>query len=262
MNTQKITTSIKSEMMIVTINRPSVRNCVDGETADLLAEAFHKFDADDKLKVAILTGSQGHFCAGADLKAIAGDDPSKANRFDPEGDGPMGPTWMNLSKPVIAAISGYCVAGGLELSTWCDLRIADKTAVFGVYCRRFGVPLIDGGTVRLPRLIGMSHAMDMILTGRSVDAQEAKHIGLVNRLVEPGQALIEAEKLANELCEFPQLCMRNDRRSAYQQWGLSEAEAIKNEFSLGMKTVQSGETKLGASRFKSGKGRHGSFGMD
>lgn len=256
----KVSVKANQHILTVTINRPAVRNCVDGETAAQLAEAFHQFEQDDELRVAILTGAGGHFCAGADLKAVASGDPEKSNRLDPESDGPMGPSWLELSKPVIAAVSGYCVAGGLELAAWCDLRVADSTAVFGVFCRRFGVPLIDGGTVRLPRLIGMSHAMDMILTGRAVEAAEAKQMGLVNRLVEAGEALQAAENLAAEIAQFPQGCMRNDRLSAKLQWGMSESDAIQNEFKLGMETIASGETLTGAGRFSSGTGRHGDFG--
>ncbi|MBI2382863.1 MAG: crotonase/enoyl-CoA hydratase family protein [Gammaproteobacteria bacterium] len=246
-------------LLHVRIDRPAVRNCVDGPTARALAAAFRDFDADPELKVAILSGAGGHFCAGADLKAVAGGDPARANRVDAQGDGPMGPTRMQLSKPVVAAVSGYCVAGGLELALWCDLRVADETAVFGVFCRRFGVPLIDGGTVRLPRLIGMSRALDLILTGRPVDAREAHRIGLANRLVPAGQAPAEAEKLALEIAAFPQACMRGDRRSACEQWDLSEAEAIANEFRHGRATLASGETLAGAARFTSGQGRHGRF---
>lgn len=243
-------------LLTVTIRRPAQRNAVDGPTAQALAEAFRAFEADDELKVAILAGGE-HFCAGADLKAVAGR--TQANRIETDGDGPMGPTRLHLSKPVIAAVSGYCVAGGLELALWCDLRVADDSAVFGVFCRRFGVPLIDGGTVRLPRLIGHSRAMDLILTGRAVDAQEAWQMGLANRVVPKGQALAAAEALALQIAAFPQTCLRNDRRSACEQWGLDEAAAIANEFRHGLATLQSGETLAGASRFTSGIGRHGEF---
>ncbi|MES2491430.1 MAG: crotonase/enoyl-CoA hydratase family protein [Pseudomonadota bacterium] len=246
-------------VFFVTINRPEARNAVDRPTAEALAEAFRAFDADDSLKVAVLHGAGKHFCAGADLKAVASGDPARGNRIDTEGDGPMGPSRMQLSKPVIAAISGFCVAGGLELALWCDLRVADETAQFGVFCRRFGVPLIDGGTVRLPRAIGMSRAMDMILTGRAVAAPEALSFGLVNRLAESGSLLASAEKLALEIAAFPQLCMRNDRRSAFDQWGLDENAALRHEFGLGLQTLQSGETVQGATRFTSGTGRHGTF---
>ncbi|MBD2859574.1 crotonase/enoyl-CoA hydratase family protein [Spongiibacter sp. KMU-158] len=248
--------SIQSPVLTVTLNRPEVRNAVDGPTARALAQVFQDFDADDSLAVAILTGGPDVFCAGADLKAFAGE-PERRNPLNTEGDGPMGPSRLQLSKPVIAAVSGHCVAGGLELACWCDLRVADQSAIFGVFCRRFGVPLIDGGTVRLPRLIGMSRAMDMILTGRAVNAEEAFKIGLANRLVESGQALRTAQELALQLSKLPQTCMRNDRLSAYQQWGMDEAEAIQEEFRLGLETLASGETLDGASRFTQGAGRHG-----
>ncbi len=254
-----IVTETRDGVRIIRINRPAVRNCVDGPTARALAAAFRDFDGDDRLSVAVLTGSGGHFCAGADLKAVASGDPARLHRLEAEGDGPMGPSRMQLSKPVIAAVSGYCVAGGLELAAWCDLRVADETAVFGVFCRRFGVPLIDGGTVRLPRLIGASRAMDMILTGRPVDAREALQFGLANRLVPAGEALEAAVALAQELCAFPQRCMRNDRLSALQQWGLDPGEAIANEFRGGLDTLRTGETVSGATRFTQGAGRHGDF---
>jgi enoyl-CoA hydratase len=241
----------------VTINRPLARNAVNGETARALAEAFQNFEDDSELSVAILSGAEDHFCAGADLKAVASDDPERRNPLNAEGIGPMGPSRMQLSKPVIAAIDGYCVAGGLELALWCDMRIATERAIFGVFCRRFGVPLIDGGTVRLPRLIGMSRAMDMILTGRAVDAAEAQAIGLANRVVSVHNLRDSAEQLALQIAAFPQQCMRNDRLSAYQQWGMDEQQAIRNEFSLGMATLSSGETIAGAQRFEQGQGRHG-----
>lgn len=258
-SSDKVLTESKDSVFIVTINRPKLRNCVDGETTLALHAAFAQFEEDDTLKVAILTGADGHFCAGADLKAVASGDPEKIRRIEENIDGPMGPTRMQLSKPVLAAVSGYCVAGGIELAAWCDLRVADETAIFGVFCRRFGVPLIDGGTVRLPRLIGMSHALDMILTGRAVAADEAKAIGLVNRLVAPGQVLVEAEALARQIAAFPQACLRGDRRSAYEQWGMSESAAISNEAEYGRATLASGETLSGAERFNSGEGRHGDF---
>lgn len=244
---------------IITIDAPQRRNAVDGPTAAALADAFRAFDNDPTLRVAILTGAGGHFCAGADLKAVSGDDPQRAHRLAPDGDGPMGPSRMQLSKPVIAAVSGYCVAGGLELACWCDLRVADDTAIFGVFCRRFGVPLIDGGTVRLPRLIGASRAMDLILTGRPVSAQEAYDMGLANRLVPAGEALASARTLAHELSRFPQQCMCGDRLSAREQWSLDEPSAIDNEFRHGQATLRSGETVAGASRFRDGGGRHGGF---
>lgn len=252
-----VQTSTSGGVLTVTIDRPDKRNCVDGPTAAQLAAAFRAFDADDSLHCAILTGSGGHFCAGADLGAVAGGE--NANAIAADGDGPMGPSRMRLSKPVIAAVSGYCVAGGLELAAWCDLRVADETAVFGVFCRRFGVPLIDGGTVRLPRLIGASHAMDMILTGRPVEAGEARTMGLVNRLVPAGQAVHAAQSLAEELGQFPQTCLRGDLRSAHLQWGLPEPDAIRQEFETGLRTLQSGETVSGAQRFAQGQGRHGTF---
>jgi enoyl-CoA hydratase len=241
----------------VRINRPDCRNAVDRPTAEALAGAFREFDRDPELKVALLAGAGGHFSAGADLKTIAG--PDRRNRTAADGDGPMGPTRMSLFKPVIAVVSGYCVAGGLELALWCDLRIADETAVFGVFCRRFGVPLIDGGTVRLPRLIGQSRALDMILTGRPVDADEALRFGLVNRRVNSRELEAEAETLALQIAAFPQACLRNDRRSAYEQWGVTEPEAMQNEFRLGLETLASGETVAGAGKFSAGEGRHGRF---
>jgi enoyl-CoA hydratase len=241
----------------VTIDRPGARNAVDGATARELADAFRAFEEDETLKVAILSGAGNAFCAGADLKAIASGDPLRANRLEPAGDGPMGPTRLKLSKPVIAAISGYCVAGGLELACWCDLRVADETAIFGVFCRRFGVPLIDGGTVRLPRLIGQSRAMDMILTGRPVDAQEALAFGLANRVVPAGEHVKAAEALARDLCAVPQVCMRHDHLSAIEQWGMPIDEAILNEFTHGANALRCRETFEGAARFAGGEGRHG-----
>jgi enoyl-CoA hydratase len=243
------------DITVVSINREHARNAVDGATAAALAEAFYAFDADASSPVAILSGQHGHFCAGADLKAMG--NPNLRNRLEPQGDGPMGPSRMLLGKPVIAAISGYAVAGGLELALWCDLRVADRDAVLGVFCRRFGVPLIDGGTVRLPRLIGLSRALDLILTGRAVNAQEAFSMGLVNRLAEPGQALTDALELARLLCKFPQTCMRQDRLSAYEQFGMSIDEALANEFRRGTITLNSGETFVGAASFAGGVGRHG-----
>ena len=245
-------------MTIVTIDRPEVRNAVDRPTAQALTDAFQDFGKDDSQLVAILTGSGGTFCAGADLKAMA-NDPDRANRIDPEGDGPMGPTRMTLDKPVIAAIEGHAVAGGMELLLWCDLRVAARDATFGFYDRRWGVPLIDGGTVRLPRLIGQSRALDMILTGRPVSGTEAHTMGLVNRLTEPGQALAEAGGLAEDLARFPQSVMRADRRSAISHWGLDLPSAMQQEFSWGIEAAASGETEAGAKRFASGKGRHGTF---
>jgi enoyl-CoA hydratase len=243
-------------LLHVRINRPESRNAVDRPTAEALAQAFRAFEADPELRVALLSGAGGHFCAGADLKAVAGD-AARRNRLDPTGDGPMGPTRMQLSKPVIAVVSGYCVAGGLELALWCDLRIADETAQFGVFCRRFGVPLIDGGTFRLPRLIGMSRALDLILTGRAVGADEALAFGLANRVVPAAELAAQAEALARAIAAFPQTCLRNDRASAYQQAGLSNADALANEFRLGLETLASGEAVAGAGAFRQGAGRHG-----
>ncbi len=251
-----VTTETRGRTTIITINRPQARNAVDGPTAALLAQAFRQFDADATQDLAVLTGSEGTFCAGAVLKAVA---TGRGNRVKLDGDGPMGPTRMMLSKPVIAAIEGHAVAGGLELACWCDLRVAAHDAVFGVYCRRWGVPLIDGGTIRLPRLIGHSHAMDMILTGRGVSGEEARMMGLANRLVEPGQALAAAIELAAQLSAFPQACMRSDRESSYLQWSLPENEALQEETRLGLAVIQSGETRAGAARFAAGKGRHGGF---
>lgn len=239
---------------VVTIDRPRRRNAVDPPTAVALVEAFARFDADRDASVAVLTGAGGTFCAGADLKALAD---GHARRIDVGGEGPMGPTRMRLSKPAIAAVEGHAVAGGLELALWCDLRVAADDAVFGVYCRRFGVPLVDLGTIRLPRLIGHGRAMDLILTGRAVSAGEALSMGLVNRVVPPGQALAAAIALAQEIAGFPQRCLRNDRMSAIEQWDLSEAQAVVNEVRLGLDTVRSGETADGAARFAAGSGRHG-----
>ncbi|HEX3425031.1 MAG TPA: crotonase/enoyl-CoA hydratase family protein [Acidimicrobiales bacterium] len=231
---------------VVTINRPQRRNAVDRVTAEELSDAFRRFDADDQLSVAVLTGADGTFCAGADLKAAARGD---VNRIEETGDGPMGPTRMRLSKPVVAAIEGYAVAGGLELALWCDLRVAASDAVLGVFCRRYGVPLIDLGTVRLPRLIGHSRAMDLILTGRAVGGEEALAMGLVNRLVPPGESLATAVAVAEELCALPQTCLRQDRLSALEQWDLDEPAAIGNELGHGRITIDSGEAWAGARRF-------------
>ena len=239
---------------VVTIDRPEVRNAVDGPTADALAAAFSAFDADESAKVAVLTGAGGTFCAGADLKAIAD---GRGNRVTEDGNGPLGPTRMLLSKPVIAAVEGHAVAGGLELAVWCDLRVAATDATFGVYCRRWGVPLIDGGTIRLPRLIGHSHALDLILTGRGVSGDEAARMGLANRLVEPGRALEAAIELAQQLADLPQICLRSDRLSSYEQWGADLPAALANEFTHGYATLRSGEGRAGAERFAAGQGRHG-----
>ncbi len=252
-----VLTEKKGPVTTIIINRPEVRNAVDGPTAQTLIEAFEAFETDPEARVAVLTGAGGTFCAGADLKAIS---QGKPNRLSEEGSGPMGPSRLVLSKPVIAAVSGHAVAGGLELALWCDLRVVERNAFFGVFCRRWGVPLIDGGTIRLPRLIGLSQALDMILTGRPVGAEEALRLGLANRIVEPGTSRAEAETLAAEIARFPQKCMQNDRRSAYEQFDLSFTEALKNEFRLGMETINSGETFEGAGRFSEGAGRHGKFG--
>ena len=241
---------------IVTIDRPEARNAVDGPTAAALADAFRRFDTDDSSPVAVLTGAGGTFCAGADLKGVS---QGRGNRVTEDGDGPMGPSRMLLSKPVLAAVEGYAVAGGLELAAWCDLRVAARDAVFGVFCRRWGVPLIDGGTIRLARLLGHSHALDLILTGRGVSGDEAQRMGLANRLVEPGTALAEAIKLAHELERFPQRCLRSDRLSSYEQWTLDLPAALLNETRRGLEVVASGETGAGAARFAAGAGRHGSF---
>jgi enoyl-CoA hydratase len=247
----------QDRVAIVTINRPQVRNAVDAMTAIELFEAFKQFEADDALSVAVFTGAEGMFCAGADLKAIAAGDHRENDEHSELA--PMGPTRLRLEKPVIGAIEGYAVAGGLELALWCDLRVAARDAVFGVYCRRFGVPLVDLGTVRLPRLIGHSHAMDLILTGRAVSGEEALRMGLANRLVEHGQAREEAIQLARQLAAFPQNCLRSDRLSAYEQWDLSWDEATRNEYTMGRQVLDSGESVTGASRFAAGEGKHGSF---
>ncbi|WP_440070074.1 crotonase/enoyl-CoA hydratase family protein [Streptosporangium sp. OZ121] len=239
----------------VVLSRPEVRNAVDGPTARALADAFRDFDADPGAAVAVLWGEGGTFCAGADLKAVA---EGRANRVDPEGDGPMGPTRMRLGKPVIAAVAGHAVAGGLELALWCDLRVAEEDAVFGVFCRRWGVPLIDGGTVRLPRLVGTGRAMDMILTGRPVAAAEALGMGLVNRVVPAGTSRAAAENLAASIARFPQECMRGDRMSVLEQEGLPEREAMAGELRHGLNALPG--AVAGASRFAAGAGRHGDFG--
>ncbi|MFZ5632285.1 MAG: crotonase/enoyl-CoA hydratase family protein [Bacillota bacterium] len=257
----KVLVENKGKVCTVIINRPEVRNAVDRETADQLVEAFRAFDSDDSLNVAVLWGAGGTFCAGADLRSVSRLSEGKANRLETDMSkcGPMGPTRMLLSKPVIAAVSGYAVAGGLELACWCDLRVVERDAVFGVFCRRFGVPLVDGGTQRLPRLIGMSRALDMILTGRPVGAEEALAMGLANRVVEPGAAREEAEKLAAKLAEFPQICMRSDRQAVYRGLNMDFESAVKLEFSLGLQVIASGETERGAERFVRGSGRHGKF---
>ena len=260
-----MTTSAKPKVLVerdgpittVILNRPEARNAVDNETAEMLADAFRAFDADAEQKVAVLWGSGGAFCAGADLKAVATGE--RIKRYNLEGDGPMGPSRMKTSKPVIAAVAGHAVAGGLELAIWCDLRVAEEDAVFGVYCRRWGVPLIDGGTVRLPRLIGQSHALDLILTGRPVQAAEALTMGLANRVVPKGDSRRAAEELAAQLAAFPQLCMNLDRASVYRQWELPFDHAMRSEFAHGIAAVQA-EGRAGAARFAAGAGRSGKFG--
>ena len=256
----------QAEVWTLTLNRPQARNAVDGPTSHALAQAFRDFDADTQACVAILTGAEGQFCAGADLKAVAGGFDANPLALDLNTDlqldGPMGPTRLQLRKPVIAAIEGHAVAGGLELALWCDLRVAGSTATFGVYCRRFGVPLIDGGTVRLPRLIGESCALDLILTGRAVSADEALSLGLVNRVVPAGEALRAALEIAAQIAAFPQECLRNDRASVVAQHGLPLRDALAQEFALGMQTVASGESVSGAQRFADGIGRHGRFAKD
>ncbi len=260
----------RGEVWVVAIDRPEVRNAVDGPTARSLFSAFQEFDADAQARVAVLTGAGDHFCAGADLRTVAsgasiGQLGAAAHGLaltlddDIDHAGPMGPTRLDLGKPVIAAVEGYAVAGGLELALWCDLRVASATATFGVFCRRFGVPLIDGGTVRLPRLIGESRAMDLILSGRAVSADEALQLGLANRVVGAGDALSAALALARQIAAFPQQCMRNDRLSVRRQHGLSPREALAQEFALGRATLASGEAEQGAADFVRGNGRHGRF---
>ncbi|HEC11550.1 MAG TPA: crotonase/enoyl-CoA hydratase family protein [Acidimicrobiales bacterium] len=264
MTVETVEVEIEGPVMVVSIDRPEVRNAVDGRTAEALYEAFSRFESDSALAVAVLTGAGGTFCAGADLKAIGA---GRGNRVESRSaesivgsPGPMGPTRMLLSKPVIAAVEGHAVAGGLELALWCDLRVAAEDAVLGVYCRRWGVPLIDGGNVRLPRLIGHSRAMDMILTGRGVGAVEALEIGLVNRITPPGRAREVAVDLATQIAAFPQRCLRSDRLNAIGQWDAPLGEALAAETLSGLEVIASGETEEGARRFAGGEGRHGSFG--
>lgn len=249
----------EGKVLTIIINRPQARNAVDSATARALAEAFESFERDASLHVAVLTGAEGTFCAGADLREIA---EGRREAINPENHAPMGPTWMQLSKPAIAAVEGHAVAGGLELALFCDLRVAARDAVFGVFNRRWGVPLIDLGTVRLPRIVGHGVALDLILTGRSVSAEEAAQIGLVNRLVEKGQALAVARELAHTIAAFPQGGLRGDRRSAFEQWSLGWEQARQNEVRHGLEVLASGESVRGASRFASGAGRHGSFAKD
>ena len=252
-----VTTEVDGPVLVVTIDRPQARNAVDGPTASALVDAFERFDADGDLAVAVLTGADGTFCAGADLKGVS---EGRGNRIDADMElpGPMGPTRMALSKPTIAAVEGYAVAGGLELAIWCDLRVAASDATFGVYCRRWGVPLVDGGTVWLPRLVGHGRAMDMILTGRGVAADEALRIGLADRVVPPGEARASAVELARELAALPQVCMRSDRMSAIEQWSLGHDAAMAFETARGLEVVRSGESQEGAARFAAGAGRGGS----
>lgn len=252
-----VRTSEVGPVTVVTIDRPESRNAVDSRTAEALVEAFRAFDAHGGQHVAVLTGAGGNFCAGADLKAVS---TGRGNRVATTGNGPMGPTRMFLSKPVIAAVEGYAVAGGLELALWCDLRVAAEDSVFGVFCRRWGVPLVDAGTIRLPRLIGHSRAMDLILTGRPVSGNEALSIGLANRVTANGAALDKALEVAEQVARFPQLCVRSDRASAYEQWDLELPEAIANEVRLGLEVIRSGESQQGAARFVAGEGRHGQIG--
>ena len=250
----EVRVELDGPIAVVTIDRPERRNAVDSKTAEALIEAFAGFDSDENLSVAVLTGAGGTFCAGFDLKALSEGD---ENRLAPDGDGPMGPTRMQLSKPVIAAVEGYAVAGGLELALWCDLRVTARDATLGIFNRRFGVPLVDLGTVRLPRIVGHARALDLILTGRAVGAEEADRIGLVDRVVEPGSALDSSVDIAKQLAAFPQRAMRNDRLSVLEQWGLTWDEATANEFRRGLDTIASGEAVAGAERFASGEGRHG-----
>jgi enoyl-CoA hydratase len=254
-----VRTEVDGPVLVVTIDRPEVRNAVDRDAADALIDAFTRFESDDSLAVAVLTGADGTFCSGADLAGVAA---GRGNRVeaDMSAHGPMGPTRMDLSKPVLAAIEGFAVAGGLELAVWCDLRVAASDATLGVYCRRWGVPLVDGGTVRLPRLVGHGRAMDLILTGRGVPAPEAHAMGLVDRVTEPGAALAATLELAGQLAALPQRCLRSDRRSAIDQWSLGHDAAMAHETAVGLATIRSGETLEGAGRFAAGEGRHGRAG--
>jgi len=249
---------VDGPIAVITIDRPEVANAIDRPTAEALADAFRRFDADESLSVAVLTGANGKFCAGADLKAMR-DDPARVSRVAPDGDGPVGPTRMLLGKPVIAAVEGHAVAGGLELAAWCDLRVAAEDAVFGVFCRRWGIPLMDGGTIRLVRLIGHSHALDLILTGRGVSGEEALRMGLANRLVPRGQALSAAMSLAREIASRPQTALRSDRLCSYEQWSLALDEALGVEYRRGMATLETGEMIGGLERYASGGWREGRF---
>lgn len=245
-------------IVVITLDRPEVANAIDRPTAEDLAAAFRRFDADEALSLAVLTGANGKFCAGADLKAMR-EDPSRTSRVAADGDGPLGTTRMLLGKPVIAAVEGHAVAGGLELAAWCDLRVAAEDAVFGVFCRRWGIPLMDGGTIRLARLIGHSHALDLILTGRGVSGEEALRMGLANRLVPPGRALPEAAALAREIASRPQAALRHDRLSSYEQWSLALDQALLGEYHHGIAALQSGQIRSGLDRYASGGWRRGEF---
>jgi enoyl-CoA hydratase len=244
-------------VVVVTLDRPDVANAIDRPTAAALVDAFRRFDADPSLSVAVLAGAGGKFCCGADLKAMRSGDPERITRVAPDGDGPVGPTRMLLGKPVIAAVEGYAVAGGLELAAWCDLRVAAEDAVFGVFCRRWGIPLMDGGTVRLARLIGHSHALDLILTGRGVSGEEALRMGIANRLVPKGRALPEAIALAREIAAWPQAAMRSDRLASYEQWSMSLDDALGGEYRHGVSTIETGELVGGLERYASGGWRRG-----
>jgi enoyl-CoA hydratase len=248
---------VDGPVVVITLDRPEVANAIDRPTAAALADAFRRFDGDGSLSVAVLTGANGKFCCGADLKAMRSGDPERVTRVTPDGDGPVGPTRMLLGKPVIAAVEGHAVAGGLELAAWCDLRVAAVDAVFGVFCRRWGIPLMDGGTVRLARLIGHSHALDLILTGRGVSGEEALRMGIANRLVPPGRALPEAVALAHEIASRPQAALRSDRLASYEQWSLALVEALAGEYRHGMATLQTGELVAGLDHYASGSWRSG-----
>src|SRR3954449_5984133 len=246
---------VDGPVVVVTIDRPEVANAIDRPTAETLADAFRRFDADDALAVAVLTGANDTFCAGADLKAMREPGAPRVTRVEPDGDGPVGPTRMLLSKPVLAAVEGHAVAGGLELAAWCDLRVAASDAVFGVYCRRWGIPLMDGGTVRLARLVGHSHALDLILTGRGVSGEEALRMGIANRLVAHREARAKALALARDIASRPQAALRSDRLSSYEQWSLTLEQALANEFRHGLATVQTGELFAGLESYASGSWR-------
>lgn len=246
---------VDGPIVVITLDRPEVANAIDRPTATALADAFRRFDADPALAVAVLTGANGKFCCGADLKAMRSGDPARVTRVAPDGDGPVGPTRMLLGKPVIAAVEGHAVAGGLELAAWCDLRVVAEDAVFGVFCRRWGIPLMDGGTIRLARLIGHSHALDLILTGRGVSGEEALRMGLANRIVPRGQALPAAIALARQIASFPQAALRSDRRASYEQWPLGMAEALACEYRHGVATIETGELVDGLGRYAAGAWR-------